>query len=50
MEKDFPKTCPRCRMKTLKKVQLENGKYTMECETCGLKRGEFKPDKKKGVV
>jgi transcription elongation factor Elf1 len=50
MTQEFPKTCPRCQRLTLQKVRLENGKYTMICDHCGLKRGEMKPDNKKGVV
>jgi ribosomal protein L37AE/L43A len=44
------KTCPRCQKDTLKKIDLGNGKYSWVCDNCGLKRGEMKPDKKKGVV
>jgi hypothetical protein len=32
------------------KKQLPNGKFTWQCELCGLQRGEFKKDIKKGVV
>jgi transcription elongation factor Elf1 len=50
MNDEYPKTCPRCQKESLIKVRLDDGKYSMICENCGLIRGEFKPDKKKGVV
>ncbi|MBN1389147.1 MAG: hypothetical protein JXA22_00735 [Candidatus Thermoplasmatota archaeon] len=42
--------CPRCGRKNLVKKWLKNGKYTIVCRTCGLKRGEFIPDNKNGIV
>lgn len=42
--------CPHCETRTMARVRLPNGKYTLRCERCGLRRGEFKPDKKKGIV
>jgi len=44
------KTCPRCGTETMAKKQLANGKFTWYCQICGLKRGEFLKDIKKGVV
>jgi ribosomal protein L37AE/L43A len=44
------KTCPKCGMRTMIKEKLLNGKFTWKCQVCGLKRGEFKEDTKKGVV
>jgi hypothetical protein len=47
---EFPKKCPKCMKKTLIKQPIEEGKYTLLCISCGLRRGAFKPDKKKGIV
>jgi hypothetical protein len=32
------------------KRRLPDGRYTLKCKVCGLQRGEFKPDSRKGVV
>jgi DNA-directed RNA polymerase subunit RPC12/RpoP len=42
--------CPKCGTRTMAKVRLPDGKYTLRCERCGLERGEFKPDRGRGVV
>jgi hypothetical protein len=42
--------CPSCGTRTMARVRLPDGKYTLRCERCGLQRGEFKPDKKIGIV
>ena len=44
------KICPRCGIQMMKKMRLSNGKFTWFCESCGIKRGEFYEDMKKGVV
>jgi transcription elongation factor Elf1 len=44
------KLCPHCGKRTMVKKKLANGKFTWVCTVCGLQRGEFKEDKKKGVV
>ncbi|NIP36479.1 MAG: hypothetical protein GWN39_16140 [Thermoplasmata archaeon] len=42
--------CPNCGTRTMVNKRLLNGRYTLKCETCGLERGEFKPDTHRGVV
>ncbi|MGA1819648.1 MAG: hypothetical protein ACMUHU_01425 [Thermoplasmatota archaeon] len=42
--------CPKCGRHDLKREYMDNGKYRIVCGNCGLTRGEFVPDRKKGVV
>jgi hypothetical protein len=42
--------CPKCGTRTMARVRLPDGKYTLRCERCGLERGAFKPDSGRGVV
>jgi transcription elongation factor Elf1 len=42
--------CPKCGKNTMVKVPGEGGKYTLQCELCGLKRGKLPPDKQKDVI
>ena len=44
------KTCPKCGTVTMVKKKLPNDKFTWYCQKCGLQRGEFRKDTKKGVV
>jgi transcription elongation factor Elf1 len=42
--------CPNCGTRTMVRIRLPNGRYTLKCDVCGLERGEFKPDTHRGVV
>jgi len=44
------KICPKCGERSMVSKKLPGGKYTLLCERCGTKRGEFIEDTKKGVV
>jgi uncharacterized protein (DUF983 family) len=50
MVEELDTLCPVCGNRTLVKMYLPDGKYTIVCKTCGMKRGELEPDDKKGVV
>ncbi|MFQ6107667.1 MAG: hypothetical protein ACE5QF_08825 [Thermoplasmata archaeon] len=42
--------CPKCGKKTMVKIPAAEGRYTLQCELCGLKRGELRPDKQRDVI